>query len=400
MHDATGVGDRERTSDLVDDRDDVGQRQWAAFDQPFLGVATAQQPHHQVRPARFAPVVVERHDVRVFQPGDELRLGLEPADEVGVVGELGPDDLDGDLPAHRRLHRPMDRSERAFPDALAQLVAANRRAGLRVGVEQHRIVVEDLPFEVAQLRGRIQAEIGQAAPDGLEVAQRLDLPATAIERQHVEVGEALPLGMSGVGLLEVDEDLGVPIEGEFGLEPTLDGRQPELGESNPFGLDPVFTREFGGGFALPQGQRLVEQRNGTCGVARSRRSPTPIDQGHEPVGVDRDPFGEQPVAGAGLLDQSIVEHPSQSRHVRHQGPARTLGWFLIGPHRIDERVDRPDRTLTGDEAQQQPLEARSSDRDGRVVDRYLERSEDSDLHRRSPPSGLVEQCCTDSVSRP
>ena len=77
-----------------------------------MHAAAAQQAHDQVGHARFAPVVVQRHDVRMLEPRDQLRFGLEAADEVGVIGVLRQDDLDGDFALDERLHRPIDRAER------------------------------------------------------------------------------------------------------------------------------------------------------------------------------------------------------------------------------------------------------------------------------------------------
>ena len=45
--------------------------------------------------------------MRVLQPGDELGLGLEAADEVGVIGVLRQDDLDRDIAPDPRLDGAM-----------------------------------------------------------------------------------------------------------------------------------------------------------------------------------------------------------------------------------------------------------------------------------------------------
>ena len=66
--------------------------------------------------------------MRVLQPGHELRLSLEAADELRMVGVLRLDDLDGDLSTDRRLIRPMHRTEVAFGHLGAQLVATDQVA--------------------------------------------------------------------------------------------------------------------------------------------------------------------------------------------------------------------------------------------------------------------------------
>ncbi len=58
----------------------------------------------------------------MLQAGDQLRFGFEAADEVGVVGVPGQDDLDGDFAPDRGLEGAVDGAEAAYADALAQLV--------------------------------------------------------------------------------------------------------------------------------------------------------------------------------------------------------------------------------------------------------------------------------------
>ena len=83
--------------------------------------AAAQVAHDQIRPVRLAPVVVERHDVRVLEPGHELRLGLEAADELRIVGQRRADDLHRHLAPDLRLERAVDDPERPLADPLEQL---------------------------------------------------------------------------------------------------------------------------------------------------------------------------------------------------------------------------------------------------------------------------------------
>ena len=44
-------------------------------DDALLQGAAAEESHDEVRAARLAPVVVERHDVRVLEAGDEVGFG-------------------------------------------------------------------------------------------------------------------------------------------------------------------------------------------------------------------------------------------------------------------------------------------------------------------------------------
>ena len=112
--------------------------------------STAHPAHHQVRTTRLPPVVVERNDVRMLESRDQLRLVLEATNEIGIVSELGPDDLDRDLAANGRLRCAEDCTERAFADLLTKLVAAQRVApGRRVHAWVAR---ENERLELVQLR--------------------------------------------------------------------------------------------------------------------------------------------------------------------------------------------------------------------------------------------------------
>lgn len=65
----------------------------------------------------------------MLQPCDDLRLGLEAADEVGVIGILGQDNLDGDVAPDHGLLGAKDRAEAAAADLLTEGVAVDGRAG-------------------------------------------------------------------------------------------------------------------------------------------------------------------------------------------------------------------------------------------------------------------------------
>lgn len=80
-----------------------------------------QQAHNQVSGVRLTPVVVQRHDVRMLQPGDQMRLRLKAANEGRVVGKPGQDNLHGHVPLHRRLHGAIDDTEATGADPLGKL---------------------------------------------------------------------------------------------------------------------------------------------------------------------------------------------------------------------------------------------------------------------------------------
>ena len=121
----------------------------------------------------------------MLEPGDELRLGLEPADELGVVGELGPDHLDRHLPADRRLVGAVDDAEATAACPFAQLEATDGSGKARqcrrnpVGTQRGKLAVDPGRHE---LEDRLAA--GEASDAVLP--ERLHLPpGTARCRQRV-----------------------------------------------------------------------------------------------------------------------------------------------------------------------------------------------------------------------
>jgi hypothetical protein len=118
MDDTMAMGRPERVGDLGEGRRGAIGRQSSEGESVGEG-AGLDQAHHQVGGSGLAPVVVERDDVRVFERGDELGFGLEPADERGVIGELGLDHLDRHFASDGWLVGAEDRAERASPELLA-----------------------------------------------------------------------------------------------------------------------------------------------------------------------------------------------------------------------------------------------------------------------------------------
>ena len=151
VHDALAVRRGERGRDLLARGERLRRRQRPALER-LPQAPAAQVAHHEVRAVRLSPVVVERDDVRVLDPRHELRLGLEAADELRVVGQRRADDLDRDLAPDVRLDRPVDDPEGAFADPLEQLQPAQRSPR---DVES-RVLREDLRLEAAQ--------VGRSAP--------------------------------------------------------------------------------------------------------------------------------------------------------------------------------------------------------------------------------------------
>ncbi len=124
MHHALPMGGGKRGRDLIDQAYS-GLNFPGASLQGGTQTSAAQPAHHQVSAIGLPPVVIEGHDVRMFQPGHQLGLGLETANEFGVVGILGQDGLDGHLTPHLGLACAKNDAKPTLADALEELVASD-----------------------------------------------------------------------------------------------------------------------------------------------------------------------------------------------------------------------------------------------------------------------------------
>ena len=90
----------ERCGDLGDDRHGVGGVEGSLAEQ-CLQVGALDVAHRDEDAPVCLSGFVDRDDVRVVERGGELGLGQEPLPEVAVLGQLGREELQGDLAASR-----------------------------------------------------------------------------------------------------------------------------------------------------------------------------------------------------------------------------------------------------------------------------------------------------------
>ena len=125
-----GVGVGHRLADLLEDREEprpVVGRAPARRQQRRQGAAP-DQLHREERPAvGEAPQLVDRDDARVLELAADLRLLDEPADHLGVVAVLLPEDLDGEVAAEVGV-APLEDRPHAAPGDLADELVARRLA--------------------------------------------------------------------------------------------------------------------------------------------------------------------------------------------------------------------------------------------------------------------------------
>ncbi len=89
-----GVGGRQSSQDLVQQRQGIGRRHRAASIDDRAQRPAGHEFHHEVQQAAVLAFVENGDHVRVAELGGSLRLALEPAHEGRVLGQVGVQHLD------------------------------------------------------------------------------------------------------------------------------------------------------------------------------------------------------------------------------------------------------------------------------------------------------------------
>jgi hypothetical protein len=127
MDDAAAMRTVERAGDF-----DPVARDLASWQRSFLEAGgegfALEVLHHQVVEVVLAPNVVERADVRVRELGDGAGFALEAGADLGIRGEVGGEDLDGDRAAEAGIARLVDLAHSAFAQLLHDSIRPKRLA--------------------------------------------------------------------------------------------------------------------------------------------------------------------------------------------------------------------------------------------------------------------------------
>ena len=196
MDHPAGVGVGHRLRDGREDRQEPGQfvgRPRASREQVGQRLAF-HQLHAEERPAvGEGAQLVDRHHARVLELAADLRLLDEAADQVGLVAEVGPQDLDGDIATQVGVSALEDGAHAAAGD-LAVDAVADRRVGLGC------IGTDDRPRGLAGRRVAQQhaGDGADALADGVEDAGagRLERAGRLVRRGR-RAGSAAPIRQFG-----------------------------------------------------------------------------------------------------------------------------------------------------------------------------------------------------------
>jgi hypothetical protein len=224
--------------------------------------AADRRDHHQRRAARGVPLGVE-----------VAYLG-GAADEVGAGGRK--------LAWHETQHGGVPRCG----------------LGCRVGAGQGGVVGQHRAVQPLQLRSGVDAQLVGEKFAGLVVGvQCFRAPPGPVQGQHQVRPQPFPQWAFGGQLDQLGDPLGVPAEAQIELDALFQGGQPLLDQTR----NDVAVQEVAGHvrqrFAVPQRQRLVQQRCGRLRLAGRRGGAGAADQGAELVYVDPVGVHDQAVSG-------------------------------------------------------------------------------------------------------
>ena len=220
-----------------------------------------------------------------------------------------------------------------------------------------------------QFRTGVEAELLSQQRAGLGVhAERLGLPAAAVERGHQLAAQGLPQRVLG----DQRRQLG-------GDRVRLPGGQPQVGQPLQHREPAVVQRGRGGTQrpAVHAGQRAAapererRRQGGDLGAAGQLLEP-----GHvEPAGPGPDPVAAS--VGVDRAGDAPAQPADELVHLVHRGRRR-----LGVPERVDQRVEADDPAAGQQQRGQRFLGLRTADRDTPAAAADLDRAEEEELHAR------------------
>ena len=227
-------------------------------------------------------VARDRSRARIREPVEQSaeRLRIELVSESGRVREAAIEDRDG-LPLGPRR------------DGVV------RGRGARAG--EAGILVEDSTVQVAELLGRIHAELDERSSSLLVGVERLRLSAGAVEGNHEEDAKLLSKRILGHEHLELGDRLARPSCIDLGAEGLLEREDPQLRQTSDLVLRELVVREVG-------------QRGTAPELERVSRSPDP-DEMLEPIGIELARVDLEHIAAALRHDAVAAEELPQPTDV-------------------------------------------------------------------------------------
>jgi hypothetical protein len=270
-----------------------------------------------------------------------------------------------------------------------------------------RGVLEDLAFQAAELGIGLQPQLlGQLPASVLVDAQRVRLPARAVQGEHELAAQVLAVRVARHQRLQLPGERGMTAEREIGVDALLQRGHAQLVEPGDLGPRERVVREVDEHRAAPERERLAEPGDGALRVAARAGSFQPSP---EAVGIDLARRGVEAIAVPdGLERATVVERgaePGDMRLKRLDGRGRRL----LTPQLVDQPLARHHLVRVQEQNRQQPAWCPASDLDLTILVEDLEWAKDAELHgaslrvRRPPYSPTIPRlqpdCNRASVGR-
>ena len=142
VNDAGVVGVLERVAELRDDAQRLARRELARA-QDVAQVGAVDEFHHDVVAARDFSEFMDGDDVLMRQRRERPGFPVEALDELGILGQIVRQHLDGDVAFELRLSRAVNGAHSAAADPFDDLDAGDRRGRLGVGGDGARGEIDE-----------------------------------------------------------------------------------------------------------------------------------------------------------------------------------------------------------------------------------------------------------------
>ena len=240
-------------------------------------------------------------------------------------------------------------------------------------------MVEDGLLEALELIARLEPELRvQQPPARAEDLERVRLSTAPVQREHELAAQALAQRMSRHERLELGDELRRSPRCQVGVDPILDGCEPQLVEACDLALGEVLVGEVGERASSPQSERLSERLPGSAGILLEQtmafcRETLELPRVEIAVGEGKS------VAGRHGLDRCGTERAAKLRDEVLER-LRSGRRRRAAPELLDQTIRGDDLARVQGEKREQRTLASCAELDDATVVGDLERTEDANLH--------------------